>query len=270
MAQYDLFEKKSSNNSLDLDAYFKRIKCYQEIKPSLKFLRQIHRNHQMNIPFENLDIHIGNQIILDVNKIFDKVITHHRGGFCYELNGLFFHLLIRLGFQAKIISASVYSDNGKLGPEFDHLLILVYLDDKQWLVDVGYGNSFLSPLEFVPGKVQMDYNRYFRIDEMSDGNFVLQSSNDSFTYKKEYVFSKKQHQFVEFIAMCQYHQSSPNSIFTQKKLITQPTVDGRLTLSDSKFIIEKMGNKEELPILNDDEFLVKLWEHFNIKLRKHQ
>ena len=269
MAQYDLFEKKSSSSSLDIDAYLKRIKCNREYKPSLNFLRQIHRNHQFNIPFENLDIHIGNQIILDVNKVFDKIVNQRRGGFCYELNGLFYHLLIGLGFQAKIISASVYSDNGLLGPAFDHLLIMVYLDDKQWLVDVGFGNSFLSPLEFVPGKVQMGYNRYFRIDDLPDGSFVLQSSNDSFSYKKEYVFSKKQHQFVEFIAMCQYHQTSPKSIFTQNKLITQPTKDGRLTLTDSKFIIMKMGKKEELPILNDDEFLVKLWEHFNIKLRKH-
>ncbi|MFY0650780.1 MAG: arylamine N-acetyltransferase [Cyclobacteriaceae bacterium] len=268
MAQYDLFEKKPNSSPLDVEAYMTRIGSVREYRPSLRFLRQLHRNHLLHIPFENLDIHIGNQIILDIDLIFEKVIRQKRGGFCYELNGLFYHLLVELGFQTKLLSARVVADDGSLGPEFEHLMIMVYLDDKQWLVDVGYGSSFINPKEFVPGLVQMDYNRFFRINERSDGNYVLQSSNDSQTFNDEYVFSKKTRQFVEFIGMCQYHQTSPKSKFTQKKIITQATADGRITLSDKKFIVTKMGKKEELPILNNDEFLVKVREQFGVRLRK--
>ena len=84
MVQYNLFEKRSNNNSIDVDAYLQRIDCLQEFKPSLRFLRKMHRNHQLHIPFENLDIHAGNQIILDINKIFKKIVLQKRGGFCYE------------------------------------------------------------------------------------------------------------------------------------------------------------------------------------------
>ena len=268
MAQYDLFEQKSSTPSLDVEAYMTRIGSVREYRPSLRFLRQLHRNHLLHIPFENLDIHIGNQIILDVDQIFEKVIRQKRGGFCYELNGLFYHLLVELGFQAKLLSARVIGDDGQPGPEFEHLMIMVYLDDKQWLVDVGYGSSFINPKEFAPGLVQMDFNRFFRINERPEGDFVLQRSNDSITFKDEYVFTKKTRQFVEFIGMCQYHQTSPKSKFTQKKVITQATKDGRITLTDKKFIVTRMGKKEETPILNNDEFLVKVREQFGVRLRK--
>lgn len=269
MAQYDLFEKRSRNPSLDVDAYLKRIDCKREYRPSLRWLKNLHRNHLLHIPFENLDIHIGNQIILDIDKIFDKVIRQNRGGFCYELNGLFYHLLAELGFNVKILSAKVMTEEGNIGLEFEHLMAMAYLDDKQWLIDVGYGSSFSVPKEFALDLVQMDYNRFFKIIERPDGSFMLQSSNDSLEFKDEYIFTKKERQFVEFIGMCQYHQTSPKSRFKQKKLITQMTKDGRITLTDKKFITDRMGKKEEHQILNNDEFLVKLREQFGVRLRKN-
>ena len=269
MAQYDLFEKKSNHNPIDVDAYMERIGCIREYRPTIRFLRSLHRNHMLSIPFENLDIHVGNQIILDIDRIFDKVINQKRGGFCYELNGLFYHLLEELGFQCKIISARVIEKDGRIGAEFDHMAIIVYLDDQQWLVDVGFGDSFMSPKEFVVDKVQMDGNQYYKIIERHDGDFELQSSSDSFQYASQYIFGKKQRQFVEFIAMCQYHQSSPKSHFTQKKLLTMPTKDGRITMTDSKLVITKMGVREELPILNIDEFRVKLNDYFGVQVRKN-
>jgi len=143
------------------------------------------------------------------------------------------------------------------------------LEDKQWLVDVGYGSSFSVPKEFTPGLIQMDYNRYFRIMDKSDNSYILQSSNDSIEFKDEYIFTKKQRQFVEFVGMCQYHQTSPKSRFTQKKLITQMTKDGRITLTDKKFVTERMGKREEHQILNNDEFVVKLKEQFGMVLSKN-
>ena len=268
MAQYDLFQTKSPGSDIDIDQYMERIDCMREYRPSLRFLKKLLRQHQLHIPFENLDIHIGNQIILEVNRVFDKIIGERRGGFCYELNGLFYHLLLELGFEAKLISARVFSEDGTLGQEFDHMAIIVFLDEQQWLVDVGFGRSFMSPIEFVMDKIQMIQNEYFKIVELPDHSYKLQSSYDSFSFTDEYTFTKKPRQFVEFIGMCQYHQTSPKSHFTRKKVISQTTKEGRLTLSDDKFIVNKMGKKEEFPVLNNDQFLVLLKEHFGITLRR--
>ena len=85
-------------NHLD---YLKRINYSGSLEPSLKVLKQLQQAHLMSVPFENLDIHYGRTIELDLDKIFNKVVVDHRGGFCYELNGLFGELLSMLGFKIK-------------------------------------------------------------------------------------------------------------------------------------------------------------------------
>lgn len=266
MAQYNLFENKSSAD-IDVDGYLKRINCQRERTPSIKYLRQLHRNHLYNIPFENLDIHTGKQIILDLKIIYQKLINKKRGGFCYELNGLFFQLLLQLGFYAKIVSARTYAENGEIGEEFDHLFLIVQFDDQEWLVDVGFGDLFLAPIQFKNNNIQMDGNKYFQIQETPDQKFILQSSLDGTSFKNEYIFSRKERQFVEFVDKCHYHQSSPKSIFTRKKVITQATKEGRITLTDKKFIIKKLGKRIEEDILNLDQFETKLAQHFLINLK---
>src|SRR5262245_14904037 len=111
-------------------------------------LRRLHLAHLLAVPFENLDIHLGRPIVLDVDRIFEKIVRRRRGGFCYELNGLFAWLLGELGFDVELLSAQVL-DGGRLGPEFDHMTLLVEHEGR-WLVDVGFGDSFLEPLALEP------------------------------------------------------------------------------------------------------------------------
>ncbi|HEX8536198.1 MAG TPA: arylamine N-acetyltransferase, partial [Cystobacter sp.] len=108
-------------------------------------LRALHRRHIESIPFENLDIHSQRPIVLDEAAFFEKIIRQRRGGFCYELNGLFAALLRALGFQVAYLSGRVSSDGVRDdGPEFDHLLLEVTWNGS-WLVDVGFGDAFAEP-----------------------------------------------------------------------------------------------------------------------------
>ena len=90
---------------MDIKKYLDRIGYNGEVKPAPEVLGALQKNHLLNIPFENLDIHYNNPIILDTKRFFNKIILRKRGGFCYELNGLFYMLLIEFGFDAKIISS---------------------------------------------------------------------------------------------------------------------------------------------------------------------
>lgn len=146
---------------LNAENYFKRISFQEEIQTNQSSLAALHRNHILNIPFENLDIHRGRKIHLDLSKIEHKVISNRRGGFCYELNGLFGALLRQLGFEVKIISARVFGKE-KIGREFDHLILGVSLG-KEWLVDVGFGENFLEPIQIAVGKgqtaIQLEFSK---------------------------------------------------------------------------------------------------------------
>ena len=100
----------------------------------------------MNVPFENLDIIYGNSIVLKLERIYDKIVKRGRGGFCYELNGMFSWLLRELRYNISLVSARVIKEDGSYGQEFDHLGIIVYIGDKKYLVDVGFGDSTRNDL----------------------------------------------------------------------------------------------------------------------------
>ena len=130
---------------MELAAYLDRINDAGPLDPSAATLRRLHVAHLLSVPFENLSIHWREPIVLEDGALFEKVVRRRRGGFCYELNGLFAALLRALGFHVTMLSAGVASGEGKFGPEFDHMALLVTLPER-WLVDVGFGDSFREPL----------------------------------------------------------------------------------------------------------------------------
>ena len=124
---------------MNIDKYLDRIGLKTAPKTDLSGLQLLQSNHLYNVPFENLDIHIGRTIILDYQRIYEKIVQQKRGGFCHELNGLFYLVLCELGFDAKRISARVINDQNLPGHEYGHMTILVTIDGEEWLTDVGFG-----------------------------------------------------------------------------------------------------------------------------------
>jgi N-hydroxyarylamine O-acetyltransferase len=234
--------------------------------PSVDFLRKLHSAHLLTIPFENLSIQINEKIILEPDDLYSKVVIRNRGGFCYELNFLFFTLLKSIGFDAKIISCRVFDDKSKYGAEFDHMAIIVKVDEKELLCDVGFGDSFIEPLEFVLDKAQKDRNYYYKISRYNDIYFLLSRSGDLSVWENLYLFSETSRTIDEYHAMCLYHQTSPESSFTRKRVCTKLTDNGRITLTDKKLIITEGINKNEFPFDGEDNFTIYLREKFNIEL----
>src|SRR5215207_9436793 len=149
---------------VDTTAYLKRIDYRGPLAPTAATLRRLQVAHLLSVPFENLSIHAGEPIVLDEDALFDKIVVRRRGGFCYELNGLFAALLRALGFHVEMLSAGVMSQAGEFGPEFDHMALLVSLAER-WLVDVGFGDSFIEPLLLAERAEQAQGGRAYRIDE---------------------------------------------------------------------------------------------------------
>src|SRR5581483_7566583 len=141
--------KLSRSKPLDIRDYLQRIHYQGSLEPTLQTLQALHETHLLTVPFENLSIHYGQPIILQEALLFNKIVYKHRGGFCYELNGLFARLLQQSGFRVTLLSAEVAGDDGTFSPEFDHLTLLIHsLSDSDWLADVGFGDSFRQPLRF--------------------------------------------------------------------------------------------------------------------------
>jgi len=210
----------------------------------------------LTVPFENLDI--GRRpIIIDENRFVRKVVSERRGGFCYELNGAFGALLRELGFGVTFLSGRVARAKGGFGPEFDHLALLVDADGERWLVDVGFGEGFIEPLRFVVDVDQDDPAGVCRIAR--DGEyFVLYREG-----KPQYRFLLRPHALEEFGPRCDFHQTSPESSFTQGTVCSLATADGRVTLANRRLIETQNGQRSEREV-DDGERREILRERFGI------
>lgn len=249
---------------VDVAAYLARISYSGSTDPSAENLRSLHRAHLFSVPFENLDIALGRTITAQEEPILNKVVGHRRGGFCYELNGAFDALLRALGFQVTLLSARVARAKGGEGPEFDHLTLRVDLE-QPWLVDVGFGDSFLEPLRLLADSEQQDPAGIFRLLRDSS-RWHLQRAEPGTNWRPEYSFSLLPRQLEEFAGMCHYHQTSPDSSFTQNRVCSRATPEGRITLSEMKLIVTRHGQREERSLTSDDERIAILREQFGIKL----
>lgn len=247
--------------------YLDRIKCDSlTTKVCLENLKRLQMQHLLNIPFENLDIHTGQRIFLDTQAFYRKIILNKRGGFCYELNSLFNELLKAIGFRTKLISARVANSEGGFGEEFDHMAIIVSIDSEEWLVDVGFGEFSQSPLKLVTGIVQKDLRGDFIIEMFDDKYFIVKKLLLENEFENQYIFSLKERSLHDFEEMCNYHQTSPKSSFTQKKMCSIALADGRMTLTDKSLKVTKNKIVTEKEIRDEQEFLDNLKLYFGIEL----
>ena len=225
-------------------------------------LRRLHLAHLLAVPFENLSIHWQEPIVLTDEALFEKIVGRGRGGFCYELNGLFGALLRALGFDATMLSAGVATKDGGFGPDFDHMLLLVRLEER-YLADVGFGDSFLEPLRLDERGEQTEGHRAYRIEPDGD-RFVLTRRDGEGAWAPQYRFGLDAYDYGAYEAMCHYQQTSPQSHFTEGAICSLATPDGRVTLSGTKLITTTGRDRQEQVIHSAAEQAELLRERFGI------
>jgi N-hydroxyarylamine O-acetyltransferase len=217
----------------------------------------------LNVPFENLDIHLRRTIVLDEGKLFEKIVRQRRGGFCYELNGLFAALLRKLHFQVTLLSARVY-DGGNPGPEFDHMTLLVQSEGR-WLADIGFGDSFIDPLRLDDPGEQNQRGIGYRIEREGDIWKMMERRPDA-EWTVTYQFDLQPRQLKDYSDMCRWHQNSSESHFRQKRICSLATPVGRVTLSEMKLIVTENGKRRDQMLSNEDDYSTALKTYFGIEI----
>lgn len=249
---------------MHIDTYLDRIRYFASRKPTLDTLHALQKAHLHNVPFENLDIPLGRPIVLTLQSQYQKVVQEERGGFCYELNGLFCWLLRELGFNVSMLSARVHNGT-RFGKPFDHMLLCVTLGEQDWITDVGFGNSFREPL-LLNAEPQTQFSGAYQLLPEYDGYTLYQARQES-EPKIQYTFSLEPRELAEFEEMCHYQQTSPDSGFTSRQICTIATESGRVSLSNGRLITTDLINnsKTETPITTETELRRLLLQHFGIQ-----
>ena len=252
--------------SMDAGSYLARIRYTGPTRPGADTLRALHRAHLLAVPFENLSIHAGVPIVLEEAALFDKIVRRRLGGFCYELNGLFAWLLRELGFEVQLLSAGVMGAGSRFGPPFDHMALAVTLDER-WLADVGFGDSFVDPVRIDSPAAQVQDNGTYHLVDDESGPVLFRARGDEEPRPQYRVFPGTW-SLADYIEMCRFHQTSPLSPFTQKRVCSVLTSSGRITLSGMQLIETDTNGKRRERVLEDEAAVDRaLEQRFGISSR---
>lgn len=253
---------------MDIDRYLERIGLSREgVASGATGLYELQRRHLLSIPFENLDIHWGRRIVLKTGLFYSKVVDERRGGFCYELNGLFNELLRDLGYKTRLVSACVADGKGGFTPEYDHAAIIAIVSNTEYLVDVGFGAFTAEPLVLELDREQTDRTGVFIIRKLDHEYFEV-AKMDGGAWRSEYKFSRTARELAEFAERCDYQQDSPDSHFRKGKLCSIMTDVGRKTLTDRSLIETNGAERIETAVADDEQFHNMLRAEFAIEKAK--
>jgi N-hydroxyarylamine O-acetyltransferase len=260
-----------------VDAYLRRLGAAHPAGPTADALRELHLRHLKTVPFENLSVHLGEEIVLQEKHLLDKMVTGRRGGFCYELNGAFGALLTALGFGVTLLAGRVRADGERFGIPYDHLALRVRTaDGSDWLADVGFGAHSHYPLAFADRGEQPDPGGVFRIAEAAPDAAGVRGGHDAAAAdlevsrddSPEYRLELRPRVLGDFVAGAWWHSTSPESHFTRSLVCSRVTEDGgRITLSGRQFTeTAPDGDRKERELETDEEVLAVYRERFGIVL----
>lgn len=160
--------------------YLSRIGLDVQPEPTLDGLHQLQDAHMRHVPFENLDVLLGRSLDLSEAALFGKIVTHRRGGYCFELNRLYSTLLSEVGFDPVPMMARVWLRDPVEVPSRTHLVNRVNIDGQDWITDVGFGGRAARvPLKIEDGysvedgdgciRILADVDFGYRISRLQDG-----------------------------------------------------------------------------------------------------
>ncbi|XP_029986948.1 arylamine N-acetyltransferase, pineal gland isozyme NAT-10-like [Sphaeramia orbicularis] len=274
-----------------LKEYFKRIGFHSSYeKLDLATLSLLHKRHVMSIPFENLSIHCGEKITMDLEVIFNKVVRCSRGGWCLENNYLFGWVLKEMGYNTTTLSSRVFNSLLNDFSAWDsHLINKVVIDGKAYIADVSFGvsNQLWEPLELVSAKGQCQAPGVFRLTEKGDvwmlektcrkpevvnSEFAKSSLISWAETKLIYCFTLQPREADYFFNACHQLQTNPASLFTNKSICSLQTPTGfrallGWTYSDVTYKPEHGVDVIDMRHISDDEIEQILSEKFNIQLK---
>lgn len=244
---------------MDVAAYLARIGAARPVAPTSAALAALNRAHVQSVPFEDYDIHTGVAISLDPDAVERKIVDRHRGGYCYELNGLFGALLRELGFAVTLIGAFDLHENGTRGPETEHLRLLVDAVDGSWVVDVGNGARWPEPVPRRPGvhgrvQVYRDGDVWWTSERRGDGQ-----------WERGWAWTAQPRTLADFAERNRHQQYDPDSDFVGRRVAALATPTGRISLVNGVFAELDRGVRTEREVSAAEEWAL-LADRFGIVL----
>ena len=260
---------------MDPDRYLDRLglDAADARPPTRGTLARLQSAHVRTVPFETLSVTgppfadaDGEGVVLEVPALYEKLVGRERGGFCYELNGLFGRLLAESGFDVDRVAAAVVGDDGSPRPPANHHALVVALEEP-YLVDVGLGLPKLRAPVPVGGRADPDpAGVEWRTVESDrpDADYAARARTPGEGWEDRYLFTTTPRELGYFEATCEYLTTAPESPFTGEPSVNVGTERGYKRLTTDALIEVVEGERRERPV-DPDEWPDVLEAEFGIR-----
>ena len=258
------------HDSIDLQAYFRRIGWEGELVPDMSTLQAIVTAHVAAIPFENLNPLLGLPVNLDPAALERKLVHEGRGGYCFEQNLLLQAVLRQIGFEVSgLIARVLWTQPEDAITAQTHMLLRVEMAGESWLVDVGFGGQTLvGALWLQPDIEQATQLEPFRLVQV-EGDWRMQAMVRG-QWLSLYRFDPRPVPLIDYVVANYYVSTHPDSKFVNHLNVARTLSDSRLSLRNREFTVRRMGREPERQVLRDgaeirrvleQEFLIRLPVH---------
>jgi N-hydroxyarylamine O-acetyltransferase len=247
---------------MDLDAYLKRIGFNGAPQQDLATLQLLQRCHLEHIAFENFDVQFGHRVTLDPKDAYAKLVTGRRGGWCYEMNGLFLWALDSIGFRVMPMTGAV--KRAERGPSTigNHLVLTVELE-QPYLVDVGQADGPTEPIPLKEGSYDYRLGR-LRLERLSDGWWRVHKEAPFFSLS--FDFQHQRPDWGVLMEMCHWQQTSPDSPFVQNAICVKHMPGNIIALLGRSLKTFYQGEVRTQLVNSAAEYVDLLEERFGLEL----
>ena len=252
----------------DIADEYIRVLGLQRRKPNLAFLSDITRRHVAQFAFSSVGPMLGDQLPLDIESLYQRIVARRRGGYCFEQNGLVYELLEELGFSVKLYLGRVIY-NQDIHPGLTHRITLVEIDGSRYIVDVGFGP--LGPAQAVnmSGDESVQDFRVFRIAQHLPGEFHMQTFKDGEFYSL-YKFELARYGQADCELGHFYSHQHPKASFVNHLVVSRILEYEIRSLRDREFILFSESAEQKKLIDSAGELKAILDTQFNIEVSGHE
>jgi N-hydroxyarylamine O-acetyltransferase len=257
----------------DLQSYLTRIRITEALSPDVESLADVHFAHRQAIPFENADVMLGREVHIDSASTFDKLVTRHRGGYCFEQNRLFLDALDAIGFEARTLLARVWLGATDT-PPLTHSLVLVTIDGTHWIADAGFGGSFAPPMKLRDGsRVTAPDGATFELVRRGSADWLLRRSSQASNGEDATASGQAQYSFdlrdvhdADLTIANHWTSVSPDSLFRRQFFVNAVLPDGFASVTDRKMQETVEGQRRTALISTPDSYRKLLRDRFGLEL----
>lgn len=223
--------------NIEVHAYLERIGYNGPLDGSAKMLGDLQYCHLHSVPYENLDVLDGKAISLEIPDLFDKIVRHRRGGYCFELNALYGWLLRQLDFTVTDYVARFWRDEPNPPPKLRHHVLKVETAEGSYLCDVGVGGIVpLLPIKMEDGLEQRQGNECYKLGRDPVYGWMLYELKKK-QWQRIYSFKEEPQLAKDFVMASFWCEHAPDSIFRKEAMLAIRTCEGRNTVSGKEFRI---------------------------------